>query len=266
MITGDDDDGDAEEQLNPVQEAAFKTLSSKYGLIVDENTGDIYSRKACNEEEQEELDRLWEDYLQQQGPPQDNGQYDDDGDNGVVQEHRGIELHEWQIDAEERKRQHFVTVSGSRKRNIAPLALQECHYYGCQKEFDGLGAVTAPHPNGGNEPDLEYTFCSAKCAASFAEWEVGLPCSEKMRKILEQRVGHKIELLPPPCDMLVAQMGGMRLRNDEASLTAEEIETMGASHAQRQQRHDRGKSHKMVDETMEYQQQQQQKTKKKNNK
>jgi len=250
-----EDDADGNKSQN--EQHAVKILSEKYGLMVDDN-GNIYSRTAKNEEEQRELDSLWLQYLEENGMsmPQESRT----GIN-IVQDEMKMERQDWEIDEEnERNMRRIVLKVGSKRSFTDDIANEHeegtrCHYYGCSRIIKGV-IHYAPHPDGGGAtssnqpppPDLEYPFCSLTCVASWAEWEIGEPLSRYIRSILEKREGCRVDILPDPSQMLVAGMGGMKLREQFTSFTEEEILSRGHQNAQIEQRRDTGKVNKMAED------------------
>lgn len=250
----DDDEGNDMDQGDDDNDGLV-LLSAEHGVSIGPD-GTLYARPASTPEEEQESERLYRQYLASQGI-HDN---DDDSDGDMFEPlpivHDGLRMEkaEWQEAREDHDREHnaISLVSAARgKRRAAPVRTFLCHYVGCRASVAGE-SLLCPHPDSyvnPSIPDMEYEFCSYKCMDAWALYEVGEPVSLILHQLIERRAGGTVVPMPPPCETLANQMGAMMgARHNDASLifTEEEIASRGAAVAQQEERHARGKGHKMV--------------------
>lgn len=110
---------------------------------------------------------------------------------------------------------------GGKRRNAEAAPRFVCFY--CKVSFD-TEPFHCPHPDSTIThplPDLEYPFCHATCAKGWATWEVGLPLSATLCKVIDGRAGYEAPVAPAPYELLVNQMGGLVVRDNFITVCTE---------------------------------------------
>ncbi len=108
-------------------------------------------------------------------------------------------------------------VGGTRgKRRAAADHVQRFHCYYCKAPIE-TEPLYCPHPDSAMQlpiPDLEYPFCHPTCAKGWVTWEVGEPLASRICPLIDKRVGYVSDVAPAPFELLVNQMGGLKVRED----------------------------------------------------
>ncbi len=100
------------------------------------------------------------------------------------------------------------------KRRNADEDVQRFHCYYCKAPIQAE-PFYCPHPDSTVNrpiPDLEYPFCHPTCCKGWITWEVGEPLSARLCPFVDSRAGYVAPVAPAPFELLVNQMGGLKVR------------------------------------------------------
>ena len=219
----------------------MEMVSDTYPIAMSPG-GTLYMPPCETQAEQDELDRMFDAYLVERGaaaaaPPSDAWGHaappvpGDDGEAGVLEQFlKGDPAPE------------VAVPSGSKRTAAAVQSMRafRCFYIGCMATLDDRDPITCPHPDEG-QPDMEYPFCSIRCASAWAQYEVGDPLADRIQARIEQRAGHPVEPAPPYD--LNATLAVLRLGDSQGTGAGKSVDD-GASLAE--ERYIRNKSARIV--------------------
>ncbi len=211
----------------------YTVLDSEVGIFVSSD-GTIYTRPARDEEDAAYLERKWQEYIALHTDPG----YDPGIPDIAPAIHDAPTGHESQ-DAEDDGQVtdwHLQSDPDGAPTVTRTRGIIRCGYTGCRAIINDE-EYTCPNPIEGQPDDKSQVFCTMRCAASYAAYEIGDPFADSILDRLAMRNGGvPLQLLPTPVAMLEFGMGGLITRQEAHRPDGFDLFVMGPEVATRRER------------------------------